>query len=234
VFLKHRSYKKELLDGDAIPFADIMQNMQELNVINHRLGGHAITVKGVQQLLQHKNELFKNPISIMEIGCGGGDNLRVIKAWAFKKGIAVHLTGIDINAACIAYAAGQPQNKDIHFVCADYKEIQFTEKPHLIFSSLFCHHFNDDEIVWMLQWMQQNSTTGFFINDLHRHPLAYYSIKMLTQTFSKSHLVKNDAPLSVLRGFVKKDWEKLFQKANVQPYAYRWQWAFRWLITHKK
>ena len=45
-----RSYKKELLDRDDIPFADIRQNMQELDFINARLGGHKITLEGVRDI----------------------------------------------------------------------------------------------------------------------------------------------------------------------------------------
>lgn len=41
--LKLRSYQKELLDGDNIPFDDIKQNMKELNIINTLLGGHDIS-----------------------------------------------------------------------------------------------------------------------------------------------------------------------------------------------
>ena len=41
---KNRSYKKELLDGEGIPFEDIRQNMKELDVINQVLGGHKITL----------------------------------------------------------------------------------------------------------------------------------------------------------------------------------------------
>jgi hypothetical protein len=86
----------------------------------------------------------------------------------------------------------------------------------------------------MLQWMQQNSRVGFFINDLHRHPLAYYSIKWLTRLFSKSYLVKNDAPISVERGFIKKEWENLCAMAGIKPLSIQWQWAFRHLIVYKK
>ena len=43
-----RSYEKELLDRDDIPFADIRQNMQELDFINAKLGGHKITLEGVR------------------------------------------------------------------------------------------------------------------------------------------------------------------------------------------
>lgn len=225
----HRSYAKELLDADDIPFADIAQNMRELDVINHRLGGHRITVKGFKNILERKKAFLKNTVSVVEIGCGGGDNLRVLQHWAEQKNITLQLCGIDINEACIAYA--QKQSKEIEFICSDYKNVAFDQKPHIVFSSLFCHHFTDDEIVYQLRWMQQNAAAGFFINDLHRHPLAYYSIKAITQLFSRSYLVKNDAPLSVRRGFVRQDWQRLLQQAGITNHSCRWQWAFRWLIT---
>jgi hypothetical protein len=79
--------------------------------------------------------------------------------------------------------------------------------------------------------MQQNSQLGFFINDLHRHWMAYYSIKLLTRLFSKSYLVKNDAPLSVHRGFKKKEWNAIFTEAGIRNFSCKWRWAFRWLIT---
>lgn len=79
--------------------------------------------------------------------------------------------------------------------------------------------------------MQENSTTGFFINDLQRHPLAYYSIKWITSLFSKSYLVKNDAPLSVARGFTKKEWIEIFRSAGISNFSIKWKWAFRYLIT---
>ncbi len=232
VSFKERSFTKELLDGDNNSFADIQQNMQELDAINHLLGGHSITIKGLEELL--KNQSLKSGIHIVEIGCGGGDNLRVLKKYALKKGLQFTLTGIDINRDCIQFAKSRNENKDIQFIGSDYAKVVFNQPPHIIFSSLFCHHFGDEELVQMLQWMAKNSSTGFFINDLHRHPLAYYSIKTLTRFFSKSRLVKNDAPLSVQRGFVKKDWMDLIKKSGLKNVSCRWHWAFRWLLIYKK
>ena len=109
--------------------------------------------------------------------------------------------------------------ENVEFIVSDYRLVNFeNNKPDIIFSSLFCHHFTDDELIQMLQWMKQNSTVGFFINDLHRHPLAYNSIKYITKFFSKSYLVKNDAPLSVLRGFKKNEWKNIFEKAGINNY----------------
>jgi len=222
-----RSYEKELLDRNDIPFNDIRQNMRELDIINTRLGGHAITVNGFRRLLQNRQS-----ITVCEIGCGGGDNLAAIERWCSKRNIAVGLTGIDINPDCIEVARSTLASTGARLLVSDYALVEFdVEKPDIIFSSLFCHHFTDEQLVSMLQWMRNNARLGFFINDLHRHWLAYYSIKWLTTAFSRSYLVKNDAPLSVRRGFIKNEWIQLLRQAGVAPHSLQWQWAFRWLVV---
>ncbi len=228
---KQRSYQKELLDRNDIPFKDIKRNMKELDFINRNLGGHDITLDGIVALIQD-NAIFNKRLTIVEIGCGGGDNLRAIKEWAAYIKLPVQLTGIDINQECIAYARQQQRNEGIQFILSDYRLVQLTLKPDIVFSSLFCHHFTDEELIEQLQWMEEASKIGFFINDLHRHPLAYYSIKILSAIFSRSYLVKNDAPLSVRRGFKRSDWQALFSKANISNYQCQWRWAFRWLVTY--
>lgn len=227
---RKRSTEKELLDRNDIPFDDITLNMKELDVINEKLGGHRVTLQGLKTLL--KNRISKDKLYITEIGCGGGDNLRIIKQYAEANKISVRLTGVDINPECIRYAATLPDNEGIEFIEADYLHYTPAQEPDIIFSSLFCHHFSEAELVYMVKWMKENSVNGFFINDLHRHPLAYYSIKLLTRLFSKSYLVKNDAPLSVQRGFKKRDWKAIFRKAGIEDYSIRWCWAFRWLVIH--
>ena len=79
---------------------------------------------------------------------------------------------------------------------------------------------------------EKEITKGFFINDLHRHWLAYYSIQNITRIFSRSYLVKNDAPLSVARGFKKDEWKELMKNAGIQNYSISWRWAFRYLIVY--
>jgi SAM-dependent methyltransferase len=226
-----RSTKTELLDAADIPFADIQQNMLELDKINHLLGGHRITVKGIRSLIPTNS----TAICICEIGCGGGDNLKVIYDYCTKRNIQISLIGIDIKETCISFAAENNTSLPCRWICSDYELVNFENNPpDIIFSSLFCHHFSNQSLMTMLQWMQQNSRVGFFINDLHRHPLAYYSIKWLTRLFSKSYLVKNDAPISVERGFIKKEWENLCAMAGIKPLSIQWQWAFRHLIVYKK
>lgn len=223
-----RSYQKELLDEDEIPFAHIKQNMKELDFINAWLGGHKITLDAFKYLSKGK----KN-ISVCEIGCGGGDNLAAITNWCNKKNIRVDISGIDIKKECIDYAKSRNIFPAANWITSDYKKVTFDKKPDIIFSSLFCHHFSDKELIFQLNWMKQNSSLGFFINDLHRNFLAYYSIKFLTRLFSRSYLVKNDAPLSVARGFTRGELKQLCDKADVRKAKISWRWAFRYVVMYK-
>jgi ubiquinone/menaquinone biosynthesis C-methylase UbiE len=221
-----RSTQKELIDRDDIAFADIQQNLKELDLINTHLGGHKITIEGFEKLAGEKKK-----ISVCEIGCGGGDNLNAIYKCCSKKHIHLKLSGIDINADCIAYARKNAPIDYENFIVSDYRSVDFgNDKPDIIFTSLFCHHFKEEELITMLQWIKENSRLGFFINDLHRHPVAYYLIKLITTLFSRSYLVKNDAPVSVSKGFKKKEWKNILNKAGITNYTIQWKWAFRYLI----
>ncbi|HMJ48937.1 MAG TPA: methyltransferase domain-containing protein [Ferruginibacter sp.] len=221
-----RSNQKELIDRDDIAFADIQQNLKELDFINTHLGGHSITTEGFEKLATDKKD-----ISVCEIGCGGGDNLNAIYRCCSKKNIHLKLTGIDINPDCIAYARKNTPIDANDFIVSDYRDVDFGDNnPDIIFTSLFCHHFRNEEVMNMLRWMKTNSRIGFFINDLHRHSLAYSFIKIATKVFSRSYLVKNDAPISVAKGFTKKEWIELFNKAGITNYSIKWKWAFRHLI----
>ena len=163
--------------------------MKELDFINAKLGGHKITLDGIRILMNQakKRSKEKKPdIAILEIGCGGGDNLRVIKNYFKRKNIQAWLSGVDINPHCIEFAQSRKENQGIEFFLSDYKLFLVERKPDIIFCSLFCHHFTDEQVIEILKWMKERSAVGFFINDLHRHPLAYYSIKWLAKLFSKS------------------------------------------------
>ena len=237
---RQRSAQRELLDEPNIPFEHVKQNMRELEVINRYLGGHRIAVKGLKRLIHHQpyhktGHTADAPLHIVEIGSGGGDNLKALAAYCKKQNIQATFTGIDFKEECVQYARQNcARFANIRFVCSDYAKAGFETPPDVLFSSLFCHHFSNEELVEMLQWMHAHSRRGFFINDLHRHRLAYLSIYALTRLFSRSHLVKHDAPVSVLRGFTRANWQALLHRAGLRECVVAWEWAFRFLLVCAK
>src|ERR1700759_592071 len=138
--LRKRSHTKELLDNNAIPFEDIRTNMREIDIINKYLGGHKITLAGFKKLLGKKKS-----IHVCEIGCGDGNNLFVIANWCKKNNVEFNCTGIDIKQECFDAAKNKYQNLNAKWIASDYQKINFNTQPDILFSSLFCHHFTNEE-----------------------------------------------------------------------------------------
>ena len=227
---RKRSYQKELLDNPVIPKKDLYRNLKELHTINFLLGGYGVIYDGFRKLHPAST---KRTLKILDIGSGGGDTLRMIHH-KFSKKQPLSLTGVDLKRGCIDYANDKYSGLKIKFIESDYRDLLVESQDYdIITASLFCHHLEDEEIVELLKWMHQNAQVGVIINDLERHFLAYHSIKWLTRIFSSSYLVKNDAPLSVLRAFKRSEWKELLNRAGIEHYSITWKWAFRWLLCIK-
>jgi len=221
-----RCYDKELLDAESIDTKALHRNLYELGIINSWLGGHAISISGIKQILPR---LKNTPIRIIDVGCGGGDNLRAISNYFKKSDTARSLTGVDLKQDCIAYARKNSLNfPDINFVCDDFRNV-LTKQIEIVHAALFFHHFSEQEIADFLS-LAHRKGCYIIVNDLERNPIACYAIALLTKLFSKSYLVKNDAPLSVRRGFKKKEWHAILKMAGIENYTIANRWAFRHLI----
>ncbi|GAA4841966.1 methyltransferase domain-containing protein [Algivirga pacifica] len=230
LLFRQRSEKKELLDAPDIPRDALFRNLQELDTINQQLGGYEVVLKGLQQLLESIPK--GQTIRILDIGSGGGDTLKQVYLHLHQQ-YDIALTGVDLKEDCIVYAKQNTAGLPITWIQSDYR-VLLSQQEHppfdIIITSLFCHHLDNPSMVELLTWMKKHARIGFVINDLHRHFLAYYSIQWLTRLFSRSYLVKHDAPLSVLRAFRKKELLALCQQANITHVQLQWKWAFRWLM----
>lgn len=226
-----RSTLPEKMDQPGVATHEIQQALRELEIVNTRLGGYSVILHALNKL-QLPNETIK----IADMGCGGGDVLRVIANWAKAKSIQTELTGIDWNKAMTEYATEKSkQYPNIYYkTLSVFDDALLNDKVHIATCSLFCHHFEKDALVNLLKRMYKMSTVAVIINDLHRHWLAYYSIKYITTLFSKTYLVKYDAPLSVARAFSRKDWEVILQEAGISDYTLQWRWAWRWELIIRK
>lgn len=235
--LKNRSYQAELIDDFELNNEALRQNLEELATINKWLGGNQVTIFGLKSLLkiaaiQNKtkaNEVLK----IADIGCGGGDMLKLMANWTKKRQIDASFIGIDANQFMIDFA----KERTAKFENITYfKEDAFSEKLKdldidIASMTLFCHHFTESQLIELFSNLRKNCRIGLIINDLHRHWFSYYSIAWLTAFFSKSYLVKNDAKLSVWRGFHKNELVDILRKAGYEHFTVKWRWAFRWEVV---
>src|SRR5579863_2494021 len=126
----------ELMDGDC-SYEDFRGCLHSLEQINRWLLGYRPTLAWLSRL-PHE---IHDPIHIVDVGSGGGDLLRQIASWARKRGIAVQLTGIDLNPHAARVAAeSTPKEFSIAWVTGDALLYRPETPVDIVVSSLMAHH----------------------------------------------------------------------------------------------
>ncbi len=229
--LSTRSLLPEDMDQENASVEAIEQSLSEIEVINKWLGGYSVILNALEQLPWPDRTM-----TIMDLGSGGGDTLRAIAVWAKKNNRSVKLIGVDRNSVMTEYAAIRSTAfTNIEYITMSVFDTRLLDmNADITMNSLFCHHFDNDELVNLLRIMYRIASHSVIINDIDRHWLAYYSIKVLTSIFSKTNMVKYDAPLSVARSLNRNEWNMILQQSGMINYSMHWKWAWRWQVIIPK
>jgi SAM-dependent methyltransferase len=190
-------------------FRDCLRSLEQ---VNRWLLGYRPTLTWLGRLPRGP----QRPLHILDVGSGGGGLLRQIAGWARRRGIAVHLTGIDLNPyAARAAEASTPKELDISWVTGDALRYRPDKPVDIVVSSLTAHHLEEKEILALLQWMEATAQTGWFINDLERSERASRVFGLMAGVVGWHPFVRHDGPVSFRRAFLKKDWERLLATAEI-------------------
>jgi SAM-dependent methyltransferase len=240
IALRERSRAPELMDTEPVDLVTFEACLKDLERINRWTGAYRITLGWLERLRRIHGV---RRLSLVDIGSGYGDMLRRIAAWGEARGIALDLTGVDLNPHASVLAAQATRSgpaarteNTIRYVTADVFELTPALRPDVVISSLFAHHLGDRELVRFLGWMEASARLGWLINDLHRHPIAHGIARWAPRLLHMNQLVRHDAPVSVARSCVRRDWERLLAEAGLAgpPTAVSWRFPFRYAVGRIK
>lgn len=225
--LSTRSVDAEIMDDFSLPADEIDPVLAGLGKMNALFGGHQSIIKALKRFP------VRDGYSISDWGCGGGDVLIAIARLAQKDNINLKLNGIDAAPAAVNFARKQSATyHNISYTNADVLKDDFGEKRFdIVISSLFTHHFADDEWIVLIRKMYHTAKLGVIITDLHRHWLLYFAVMAITRIFTSNKMAQYDGPLSVKRAFKRTELVRLLNKAGIKNYKIKWMWAFRWRIV---
>ena len=226
----YRSNKTEIMDDFTMKGELMRDTLDKLGSINKWLGGNSITIDGIKQLL--KDQPKEKTFTIIDLGCGHGDILRLVADFGRKNGYKLQLIGIDANQDAIDYANELSVNyPEVSFKNEDIFSEEFRAINYdIALTTLFLHHFKEDELLALLSNLSNNANMGVVVNDLQRSKMAYVLFKLLG-IFISNYMIKQDGLTSILRAFKREDLEAMSKKLNLKSQI-RWKWAFRyqWLI----
>lgn len=226
----YRSNATEIMDDFSMKGELLRDTLDKLGKINKWLGGNHVTIDGVKQLLNNQDKA--KTYTILDLGCGHGDMLRLLADYGRSHGFKFNLIGIDANEDAVAYA--QELSTDYSELSFQHLDIFSEEFKSLDFdialSTLFLHHFKSDDIKRLLKQLISKAVIGIVVNDLHRSKLAYGLFKLLGLVISNDMIVQ-DGLTSILRAFKRNDLESYSNQLQLKSQI-RWKWAFRfqWLI----
>jgi len=207
-----RAELSELMDAPCS--REVMRAcLRDLARVNRWFLGYRPTLAWLRSLALPRS---KAPLRIVDIGCGYGDTLRHIEAWARERSIPISLVGCDLNPDIIAIAAeATPPPGAIQWVATDVFNYRSTEPIDIVVSALFTHHLTEPDIVRFIQWMEQHARVGWFINDLTRAPIPYHLFKAFSKLAHLHPFVQHDGPVSFARAFIPSDWRRMCAAAGL-------------------
>ena len=212
---KRRSYDLEHIDTGAYTPEEYEGCISELQLVNRWMGdAHALK----QTLLRDVEQNQLPEFSVLDVGAGSGELLRVAATWAKSTGRRFRGVGLELNersAQAIREAStGFPE---ITAVRGDALQLPFaTAEFDYVMCSLFTHHFVDEQVVNILREMSRVARRRIFVIDLHRDPVPYFFYTTLGKLVLKNRLLREDGALSILRSFKAEELVSLGKAAGLR------------------
>ncbi|MGH9769244.1 MAG: methyltransferase domain-containing protein [Blastocatellia bacterium] len=227
-----RSNEAELMDGADYTAAELVENLADLRRVNRYLGGQGALTRHLFPMIEATG---RRRIRLLDAGSGSADIPARIVEWARNRGIEIEFVALDLNEIAALEARRRTASyPEIKVVRADAMNLPFDDRSFdFALASLFLHHFENPQAARLLKSFARVSRVAFIINDLRRHPVAYYSIKLLTQIFTRNRLVRNDSAVSVLRGFTEPDIREIARQAQTPLQIFR-HFPYRFILIGRQ
>ncbi len=163
-------------------------NLADLVRINRFFGGHS-TIRKLLSAAVTQNEKF----TVLDVGAASGDTARYITDLYPQASV----TSLDYNVTNLE-AAPFPK------LIADAFNLPFGERSFdFVMSSLFLHHFTNEQVISLLKSFHGVARRGLLIADLERHVLPYLFLKLSKPLFGWGRITVHDGLISVRAAFQK-------------------------------
>lgn len=211
---RQRSLEPENLDKGSYTPEEYEGCLVELRRINEWLGdANALH----DSLLREVDRLQLLSFSVLDVGAGSGELLRVAAKWARAQKRAARLVGLELNQRSARAIREQSRDfPEISSLRADGFRLPFRDGSFdFAIQSLTLHHFDDEHAVRILREMARVAARGIFVIDLHRDPVAYFFYTTIGRLFLHNRLIREDGALSILKSWKAEELEDLGRRAGM-------------------
>jgi ubiquinone/menaquinone biosynthesis C-methylase UbiE len=229
---RRRSYELEHIDRGDYTAAEYEGCIAELQLVNEWLGDSR-TLK--RTLFKHVEKEKLASFSVLDVGAGSGELLRVTASWARATERVFRGVGLELNErSAQAIDEESEEYPEIQSVRADAMSLPFGDGEFdYVICSLFTHHFVELQIINILREMSRVARRRIFVIDLHRHPVAYYFYITVGKLILHNRLLRSDGALSILRSFKRRELYELADRAELKDVVVSRHFPYRLVLSAK-
>ena len=185
---------------DHAPLEVARASLRDLERVNLYLGGYLV-LRGMFSRLVRSGESF----SVLDVGAASGD----MGAAILRKFPSARVTSLDYKSNHLAQAADPKLVADAFHL--PFRPASFD----FVFSSLFLHHFTNDQVVELFVSFRSIARRAVLAIDLERGPLAYYFLPSTRWLFGWQPITIHDGQISVQAAFKKEELLALARRAGL-------------------
>jgi ubiquinone/menaquinone biosynthesis C-methylase UbiE len=225
---KQRSFELEHIDTGNYTPEEYEGCIVELQRVNRWLGDANVLHNTLLRDVQKEN---LRSFSVLDVGAGSGELLRVASRWTRETKREIHAVGLELNERS-AQAIIEESTSTINAVRGDALDLPFADHQFdYVICSLFTHHFVDEQVVQIFREMSRVARRKIFVIDLHRHPVAYFLYTTAGRVVLHTRLLREDGALSILRSFKSEELYELANRTGLKNVSVTRHFPFRLVLS---
>ena len=198
---------RELMDDPGCDVAALHRTYARFDAVNFLVAGWSATYRRWIRPLAEPGR----PLTLLDVGSGGGDVARALAGWAHRDGVDLRITGIDPDARALGWTARRterwsarhPERRAPVFRRATSGQLVAAgERFDVVVSNHLLHHLAPREVRALVQDSERLAGRLVVHNDLVRNPAAYalYSVGILP--LAPGSFLRTDGLRSLRRAYV--------------------------------
>ncbi len=228
-FLKHRNEALvEWMDREDCDEELLNNTYSQFTTINKLLSGWAKIYREMIHPILKQNP--GETTYILDIGCGGGDIIRLLDGLIKKDGFEAKLTGIDTDERSIRFLQNRDHPENITFRNITSGELaeERTEFD-IVISNHLIHHLSENNLRSVCHDAETLAKSLTIFSDIERSDIGYASFGLIAPLLFRSSYIVADGLISIKKSYRKKELQQILPSGWVVTRKF----PFRLLATYQ-
>ncbi len=206
-FLSERNDRlTERMDDPACDRDLLFNTYRQFGKINRLLSGWKQIYRS-----RIRPEILRNSgkISVLDIGCGGGDIILHLNELCSGDGFKAEFTGIDPDERAHRFLSGLQIPENIRFLQTTSGKLAAENRQFdIVISNHLMHHLSAEQLHQTCQDAATLAKKRVIFNDIERNPVGFAAFKTVAPLLFRNSFIVEDGLTSIRRSYRKRELEQ--------------------------